>query len=78
MSARGGLNLAYNHKDFLSRLGRDHLMKKKYEAPTAETVKFEYKDQVVAASGGSGCHTFENEGRYHCDDEEHTSPTRNS
>lgn len=32
-------------------------MKKKYEAPTAETVKFEYKDQVVAASGGSGCQT---------------------
>lgn len=30
-------------------------MKKKYEAPTAEAVKFEYKDQVVAASGGSGC-----------------------
>ncbi len=27
-------------------------MKKKYEAPTAEAVKFEYKDQVVAASGG--------------------------
>ncbi len=26
-------------------------MKKKYEAPTAEAVKFEYKDQVVAASG---------------------------
>ena len=25
-------------------------MKKKYEAPTAEAVKFEYKDQVVAAS----------------------------
>lgn len=30
-------------------------MKKKYEAPTAEAVKFEYKDQVVAASGG--CHS---------------------
>ena len=26
-------------------------MKKKYEAPIAEAVKFEYKDQVVAASG---------------------------
>ena len=25
-------------------------MKKRYEAPTAEAVKFEYKDQVVAAS----------------------------
>lgn len=27
-------------------------MKKSYEAPKAEAVKFEYKDQVVAASGG--------------------------
>ena len=26
-------------------------MKKTYEAPKAEVVKFEYKDQVVAASG---------------------------
>lgn len=26
-------------------------MKKTYEAPAAEAVKFEYKDQVVAASG---------------------------
>lgn len=30
-------------------------MKKKYEAPVAEAVKFEYRDQVVAASGGEGC-----------------------
>lgn len=30
-------------------------MKKKYEAPTADAVKFEYKDQVVAASGGGQC-----------------------
>ncbi len=27
-------------------------MKKQYIAPTVDTVKFEYKDQVVAASGG--------------------------
>lgn len=27
-------------------------MKKSYEAPLTEVVKFEYKDQVVAASGG--------------------------
>lgn len=27
-------------------------MKKKYVAPAVDTVKFEYKDQVVAASGG--------------------------
>ncbi|MDO4849558.1 MAG: hypothetical protein Q4B45_07305 [Coriobacteriia bacterium] len=53
-------------------------MKKKYEAPTAETVKFEYKDQVVAASGGSECHTFADEGFTGCDDEHHVSPTRNS
>lgn len=26
-------------------------MKKNYQAPVAEVVKFEYKDQVVAASG---------------------------
>ncbi len=26
-------------------------MKKKYEVPAAEVVKFEYRDQVVAASG---------------------------
>ena len=31
-------------------------MKKAYEAPKAEVVKFEYKDQVVAASGlPAGC-----------------------
>jgi hypothetical protein len=28
------------------------VMKKEYVAPRAEVVKFEYKDQVVAASGG--------------------------
>lgn len=27
-------------------------MKKNYEAPKAEVVRFEYKDQVVVASGG--------------------------
>ncbi len=27
-------------------------MKKQYIAPTVDTVKFEYKDQIVAASGG--------------------------
>ncbi len=30
-------------------------MKKSYEAPKAEVVKFEYKDQVVADSTGGGC-----------------------
>ena len=28
-------------------------MKKTYETPTVEVVKFQYRDQVVAASGGS-------------------------
>ncbi len=28
-------------------------MKKTYETPSIETVCFEYKDQVVASSGGS-------------------------
>ena len=32
-------------------LGREHAMKKTYDAPMAEVVKFEYKDQVVVASG---------------------------
>ena len=27
-------------------------MKKTYETPSVEVVKFQYKDQVVAASGG--------------------------
>ncbi len=32
-------------------------MKKRYEKPTVEVVKFQYRDQVVAASGNSGtCH----------------------
>lgn len=34
-------------------------MKKSYEAPSAEMIKFSYRDQVVAASGllaNSGCY----------------------
>lgn len=31
-------------------------MKTTYETPAAEVVKFEYKDQVVVASGTSGCY----------------------
>lgn len=31
------------------------IMKKTYEKPTVETVKFQYRDQVVVASGGSKC-----------------------
>lgn len=30
-------------------------MKKTYEKPTVETVKFQYRDQVVVASGGHKC-----------------------
>lgn len=30
-------------------------MKKTYEKPTVETVKFQYRDQVVVASGGHTC-----------------------
>ncbi len=28
-------------------------MKKPYETPTVDVVKFEYKDQIVVASGGN-------------------------
>lgn len=31
------------------------IMKKTYEKPTVETVKFQYRDQVVVASGGHKC-----------------------
>lgn len=31
-------------------------MKKTYEVPTMEIVKFEYKDQVVVASGAEPCY----------------------
>ena len=32
-------------------------MKKNYEKPTVEVVKFQYRDQVVAASGSFICGT---------------------
>ena len=32
-------------------------MKKAYETPEVEVVKFQYRDQVVAASGGGRCTT---------------------
>ena len=31
-------------------------MKKSYETPSVEAVKFQYRDQVVAASGGARCY----------------------
>ena len=30
-------------------------MKKNYETPAVEVVKFQYRDQVVVASAGKGC-----------------------
>jgi predicted lipoprotein with Yx(FWY)xxD motif len=33
-------------------------MKKTYETPAVEVVKFEYKDQVVAASGATCSYVF--------------------
>ena len=30
-------------------------MKKTYETPSVEVVKFQYRDQVVVASGGGAC-----------------------
>ena len=32
-------------------------MKKSYETPSTEVVKFEYKDQVVASSGSEACYS---------------------
>ncbi len=37
-------------------------MKKTYETPTVDVVKFEYKDQVVAASGSSCTIEYRREG----------------
>ena len=31
-------------------------MKKTYETPSVEVVKFQYRDQVVAASGNNTCY----------------------
>ncbi len=45
-------------------------MKKKYEAPVAEAVKFEYRDQVVAASGCTYVHKLvDKDGDGICDDQ---------
>ena len=35
-------------------------MKKVYEAPSVEKIKFNYRDQVVAASAGDGTETTSN------------------
>ena len=40
-------------------------MKKTYETPSIEVVKFQYRDQVVAASGDSNCGSkYINDGEY--------------
>lgn len=42
-------------------------MKKTYETPTVEVVKFQYRDQVVVASGNSTCESkWVNEGVNSC------------
>ncbi len=54
-------------------------MKKNYQAPMAEVVKFEYKDQVVAASGGTGCKyvvTQTGDTITSCDNPTHSGNTR--
>ena len=42
-------------------------MKKVYEAPSVEKIAFQYRDQVVAASGGEKCvSAWLNEGGNSC------------
>ena len=49
-------------------------MKKTYESPRAEVVKFEYKDQVVVASG---CSTIGgNTGFGRCDKDPYGNPLK--
>jgi len=43
-------------------------MKKTYEKPTVETVKFQYRDQVVVASGGGSCRTDWKNNKSYVDD----------
>lgn len=43
-------------------------MKKMYEAPSVEVVKFQYRDQVVAASGQSCISKWSNNGPTNCED----------
>lgn len=41
-------------------------MKKSYEAPSLEVVKFQYRDQVVAASGNACTNVWKNAGEAEC------------
>lgn len=46
-------------------------MKKTYETPSIEVVKFQYRDQVVVASGNSNCQSkYENIGDGGCPQDE--------
>lgn len=46
-------------------------MKKSYETPSLEVVKFQYRDQVVAASGEACTNQMTNEGPDTCENWEH-------
>lgn len=43
-------------------------MKKTYETPSMEVVKFQYRDQVVAASGEKCNNKWTNDGEHACVD----------
>lgn len=45
-------------------------MKKTYETPSVEVVKFQYRDQVVAASGTNCKEHYENTGYGACPEDE--------
>lgn len=42
-------------------------MKKNYETPNVEIVKFQYRDQVVAASGNTCISVWMNQGDGYCE-----------
>lgn len=47
-------------------------MKKTYEKPTAEKMMFNYRDQVVAASGANNCQSvWVHTGDESCKDQQH-------
>ena len=53
-------------------------MKKNYEAPALEVVKFEYRDQVVVASGCSSAQfkNWDAGGQGYCDTDHETTPNQ--
>lgn len=55
-------------------------MKKPYETPTVDVVKFEYKDQIVVASGGNCTTTYGHTcpvSAAGCTDQSQTGPSHN-